>query len=632
MDELNLLLVLEVTIGLLLVAVLVGLAARRLRVPYTLGLVLVGLGLAIFARLDIPLTADLVLGLLIPPLIFEAAFHLRADALRKDLAPILTLAVPGVVLTTLVVGSIMHYFAGLPLPIAMLFGALVAATDPVAVVTLFRRLGVPKRMQVLLEGESLLNDGTAIVVFNLVLAVILTGQFNLFQSVVDFLRVAGGGLLVGGLLGALISGIIARVDDYLLETALTVVLAYGAYLVAEQLHVSGVLAVVAAGLLNGNIGPKGMSPTTRIVVTNFWETGSFFANTFVFLLIGLQVNLPLIWENLVLIGWAILAVLVSRALDVYGLAWVGDRIPFRWLHILYWGGLRGAISLALAVALPSLLGPDGVLVQVMAFGVVLFTLLVQGSTIGMLIRKLNIIERDEQQVLYEERHARAVSTRTAYQHLKNLYQDGLISEHSWRILRPLLEQRSRSLQSLVHELLRRHPELALKDLRNARLEALRAQRSALMQLLQNGVITEETFSRLAAEVDEALALELPPWPGSLLRRSAEEPPIRHLALAIIQEQDFENAAEAMAKLGVPVTVLPSTGGFLQRRNLTLMLGIPEGQVEDVIQALQASCRRRVEFVAEGAARGLPLPLPRPKAVTIGGATVFLFPVEHYEEI
>lgn len=632
MGELNLLFILEVTIGLLSVAVLVGLAARRLRVPYTLGLVLVGLGLAIFTRLNIPLTADLILGLLVPPLIFEAAFHLRADALRKDLAPILALAVLGVVITTLAVGGIMHMLAGLPLSIAMLFGALVSATDPVAVVALFRRLGVPKRMQVLLEGESLLNDGTAIVMFNLVLAVILTGQFDLLQSVADFLRVAGGGLLVGGLVGALVSSILVRIDDYLLETALTVVLAYGAYLMAEQLHVSGVLAVVAAGLLNGNIGPRGMSPTTRIVVTNFWETAAFFANTFVFLLIGLQVNLPLIQDNLTLIGWAILAVLIARALDVYGLAWVGDRIPFRWLHVLYWGGLRGAISLALAVALPSLLGPDGVRVQVMAFGVVLFTLLVQGSTIGILIRKLGIIERDEQQVLYEERHARAVSTRAAFRHLKNLYQEGLISEHSWRILRPLLEQRSRNLQSLVHELLRRHPELAMEDLRHARLEALRAQRSALMQLLQNGVITEETYSHLAAEVDEALALDLPPWPGSLLRRSEEEPPIRHMALAIIQEQDFENAAAAMAKLGVPVTALPSTGGFLQRRNLSLVLGIPEGQIEDVVRALEASCRRRVEFVAQGAAKGLPLPLPRPKAVTIGGATVFLFPVEHYEEI
>ncbi len=630
MEALNLVLILEVTIGLLLVAVLVGLAARRLRVPYTLGLVLVGLALAIFAELEIPLTSDLILALLVPPLVFEAAFHLRAEALRKDLLPILTLAVPGVVLTTLVVGGIVYFFAGLDLPLALLFGALVAATDPVAVVALFRSLGAPKRLQVLLEGESLFNDGTAIVVFNLVLAVVLTGHFNLLESVIDFLRVAGGGLLMGLLLGALISEVIARVDDYLLETALTVVLAYGAYLVAEQFHVSGVLAVVAAGILNGNIGPRGMSPTTRIVVANFWETAAFFANTFVFLLIGLQVNLPVIWEHLPLIGWAIVAVLVSRALDVYGLTWVGEHIPLRWLHVLYWGGLRGAISLALAVGLPSLIGADGVRLQVMAFGVVLFTLLVQGSTIGMLIRRLGIVQLDQKRAAYEEHHARAVAARAAYRHLQDLHHEGLISNHTWTILRPLLEQRSKNLQAIVQRLLRRHPELALDDLRNARLEALRAQRTALMNLLQAGVISEETFSHLVAEVDEALTMELPPWPGSLLRRSAEEPPIRQMAFAIIQERDLERAAEALAKLGVPVTALPSTGGFLGRRNLTLMIGIPEGQVEDTIQALQASCHRRVEFVAAPLQSGLPLPKPQP--VTVGGATVFLFQVDHYEEI
>ena len=631
MEALNLVFILKMAIGLLLVAVLVGIASRRLRVPYTLGLVLVGLALALVAHLDIPLTADLILALLVPPLVFEAAFHLRAEALRRDIGPILALAVPGVILTTLVVGGLIHYLAGMDLTLALLFGALVSATDPVAVVALFRSLGAPKRLQVLLEGESLFNDGTAIVTFNLVLAVVLTGHFNLLESTLDFFRVAGGGILVGLILGGLIAALIAQIDDYLLETALTVVLAYGAYLAAEQFHFSGVLAVVTAGVVSGNIGPRGMSPTTRIVVANFWETAAFFANTFVFLLIGLQVDLPVIGDHLPLIGWAILAVLVSRALDVYGLIWLGgERIPLPWLHVLYWGGLRGAISLALAVGLPSLLGPQGVRLQVMAFGVVLFTLLVQGSTIGILIRRLGIVQLDEQRAAFEEHHARAVAARAAYRHLEHLRHEGLISEHTWEILRPLLEQRSRNLQAVVQRLLRRHPELALDDLRNARREALRAQRSALMSLLQAGVISEETYSTLAAEVDEALTMELPPWPGALLRRSEEEPPIRQMAIAIIQERDFERAAEALAKLGAPVTALPSAGAFLGRRNLTLMIGIPEGQVDDVITALQASCRRRVEFVATPAKMGLPLPKPQP--VTVGGATVFLFPVEHYEEI
>jgi CPA1 family monovalent cation:H+ antiporter len=177
---------------------------------------------------------------------------------------------------------------GLALSTALVFGALISATDPVAVVSLFRILGVPKRLAVLMEGESMFNDGTAIVLFNLMLAFALTGGFDLTHGLWEFVRVAVGGLLLGFLLGWLVSRIIARIDDYLIETTLTVVLAFGSYLLAEQLHFSGVLAVVAAGLVNGNIGPQGMSPTTRIVLFNFWEFVAFLANSMIFLMLGLQ--------------------------------------------------------------------------------------------------------------------------------------------------------------------------------------------------------------------------------------------------------------------------------------------------------------------------------------------------------
>ena len=178
-----------------------------------------------------------------------------------------------------------------PIQIALLIGALVAATDPDAVVALIRSLGVPKRLQVLLEGESLLNDGTVIVVFNLMLSIVLTGQFNIITSFTQFFTVAGGGMVIGFILGWLFSQMISRINDHLLETTLTSVLAFGSYLVAESLGTSGVMAVVAAGLVNGNIGSEGMSPTTRIVVFNFWEYAAFLATTFIFLLIGLQIDI-----------------------------------------------------------------------------------------------------------------------------------------------------------------------------------------------------------------------------------------------------------------------------------------------------------------------------------------------------
>ena len=620
----------EIVVSLLTVAVLVGIASRRLRMPYTLGLVLIGLALAIFAKVEIHITSELILGVLVPPLIFEAAFHIRWDDLKRDLTLILTLAVLGVVAASAVVGGILHYGLGMALPVALVFGALVAPTDPVAVVALFRSLGAPKRLQVLLEGESLFNDGTAIVIFNLLLGVVLTGEYSISGGLIDFVRVAGGGFLIGALLGALVSKIIERVDDYLLETALTAVLAYGAYLVGEQAHVSGVLAVVAAGLINGNIGPRGMSPTARIVAVNFWEFAAFLANSFIFLLIGLQIYPQVLLENWYAVLWAIIAILVARFLGVYGLAWVGDRVPAQWRHVLYWGGLRGAVSLALALGLPESLGAVREQIQVMAFGVVLFTLLVQGGSMPLLLKALDIGTHDEEKVAFEKQHARAVTARAGYEHLKRAFQQGLISAHTWNILRPLLEQRNQRLQRSVADLMTRYPALQVDELHKARLEILRAQRVALHDLFQAGVMSEETFSELLTEIDSAINDELPAWPGMLLRRAPDAPPIRHFLMAVIQERDPERVAEALARLGVPVVPVQSSGGFLKRPNITLMIGVPEGQVEEVVNALKATCRRRVEFVTDRFS-GI-IPLPRPKAVHVGGATVFLFDVEDYIEM
>jgi len=315
-EEERIILFITAVIGLLLIASLVGIATSRLRLPYTVGLVLIGLALALRGQEPIDIPPQIFLGLLVPPLIFEAAFHLRAKDLLKDLVSILALAIPGVLITTFLVGGVVAWGTGFPLSIALVFGALVAATDPVAVVALFRTLGVPKRLTVLLEGESLFNDGTAIVVFNLMIVIAVSGQFDLVSSILDFVVVAGGGLVIGFILGALISRMISFIDDALIETMLTTVLAFGSYIVAEQFHVSGVLAVVAAGLVSGNIGPRGMSPSSRILLFNFWDYAAFLANSVVFLLIGLQINLRVLIADWQVIAWAIGSVLVARAVGV----------------------------------------------------------------------------------------------------------------------------------------------------------------------------------------------------------------------------------------------------------------------------------------------------------------------------
>jgi CPA1 family monovalent cation:H+ antiporter len=189
-------------------------------------------------------------------------------------------------------------------------------------------------LQVLLEGESLFNDGTAIVMFNLMIAVALAGRFNLATSVRDFITVSGGGVLVGIALGMIVSQVIGRIQDPLVETTLTTVLAFGAYLVAEYFHVSGVLAVATAGIINGNAGPSGMSAATRLVVFNFWEYAAFIANSFVFLLIGLTFDLNVMIANWQAIIWAILAALAARVLSIYGFSFWGREIPRKWKHIL----------------------------------------------------------------------------------------------------------------------------------------------------------------------------------------------------------------------------------------------------------------------------------------------------------
>jgi len=506
-------------IELLLIASLVAIAVHRLRIPYTVALVVVGLAITFQSSLEIELTPELILALFVPPLVFEAAFHLNIRELQRNLRGILLLAVPGVILTTLIVAGVLRLGNTLSLPLALIFGALISATDPVAVVALFRSLSVPKRLSVLIEGESLFNDGTAIVLFNLMLAVALTGRLNLVDSIASFLRVVVGGIVVGLVLGWMISRLIARVDDYLIETTLTTVLAFGSYLIAEQLHFSGVLAVVAAGLVNGNIGPQGMSPTTRIVLFNFWEYVAFLANSMVFLLIGLHVSIPALiaaWQPIL---WAVLAVLIARLVVVYGLSWIARRvaepIPFRWQHVLNWGGLRGAVCLALALSLPVTMGSERDLIRVMAFGVVLFTLLVQSTTMRPLIRLLRIITRSEMQVEYEMRHARLASLRSADTRLDRMHSDGLISTPTWEKLKTLLTQNAASLATAMRELLISDPALEAEELDTGWRELNRAQRSALLSLRRDGVISEDVFEDLTAEVDARLSEGYPSLPESV---------------------------------------------------------------------------------------------------------------------
>jgi len=499
---------------LVLVATLVAIAVRRIRLPYTVALVLVGLAITIWRPLDISVTPELILFLFVPPLIFEAAFNLDLRLLRDNLAPILVLAVPGVLLTTFFVGGVVALGTGLPFATAVVFGALIAATDPVAVIALFRALGVPHRLAVALEGESLFNDGTAIVIFRLAVSAAVLGVFDPVSGLFDFFQVALGGIAVGLALGWLAAQLIARVNDHLVSATLTTLLAYGTYLVAERLHVSGVLAVVVAGLVTGNLGAAGVSPTTKSMIFSLWEYLAFLANSLVFLLIGLDIDLPLLWANLWPIAVAVAAVLISRAVVVYGLSWLvflgrgRQRFPLRWRHVLFWGGLRGAISLALALSLPvTLAGRD--MLEAMVFGVMLFTLLGQGTTLQFLLRRLGLIERPEHVVERERYLGRLLATQGGMRRLEQLRRDGVLIDVIWRGLRDDYTQIRDGLEEEINQLFVEHAELERELLLQTRKEALRAERGALIDALRQGLVSTEVFEELRADIDrrlEALAL------------------------------------------------------------------------------------------------------------------------------
>jgi CPA1 family monovalent cation:H+ antiporter len=322
---------------------------------------------------------------------------------------------------------------GFDWPTALLFGAIVAATDPIAVLAIFKRLGVPHDLEVLVEGESLFNDGTAVVLSRILLGLVLAGTISVTDGILNFVVVVGGGLLIGLATGALFSRLTAKIDDHLIEITLTTILTYGTFIAAEALEVSGVIAVVAAGLVLGNVGARrGMSPTTRLALLTFWEYIAFLLNSAIFLLIGLEVNLGNLIGDLLPALIAIVAVLLARAVVVYGLGLIvlplPPVLPRRWLHVMFWAGLRGAVSLAVVLSLPFDL-PARPLLLDLTFGVVLFTLLVQGLSMGPLVQRLGLSGDDRRRQDYRARRAQLMMLRAGWRELQRLEDDAVLPPH-----------------------------------------------------------------------------------------------------------------------------------------------------------------------------------------------------------
>jgi CPA1 family monovalent cation:H+ antiporter len=383
---------------LLLIAAVVAMLTRRLGLPYSVGLVTAGIILAIlpFAP-KVSLTKDLIFTALLPPLLFEAAFYIHWDQLRREFSVIVVLATLGVLLSACVTATGMHYLVHWQWLGALVFGVLIAATDPVSVIATFKEAKASGRLLVLIEAESLLNDGTAAVAFGVVVALASGQKLTSLEITAMFLKTIGGGILCGGAvaLGALL--LAGRTDDHLVEISFTTVAAYGSFLLADHLGLSGVLATITAGLVMGNFKSlNAISERGKEAVQSFWEYAAFVANSLVFLLIGMHEahqNFVAIWLPAVI---AIALVTLGRAVAIYPCCLIFSRsslrVTMKHQHVLFWGGVRGALALALALGLPPEVGQREGIITI-SFAVVAFSVFVQGLTIKPLLRSMREIPR-----------------------------------------------------------------------------------------------------------------------------------------------------------------------------------------------------------------------------------------------
>jgi monovalent cation/hydrogen antiporter len=514
----------EVLLGLMVAVAALSAVARTVGVPYPIFLVVGGLVLGFVPGApEVELDPDLVLVLFLPPLLYSAAFFSNLRDLRANLRPISLAAIGLVVLTTCVVAVVAHALIdGLPWAAAFALGAVVAPTDPLAATEIVSRLGAPRRLTTVIEGESLINDGTALTIYRFAVAAALGGTFSLLDATLEFLVDSAGGIAVGLAVGWVISEIRRRLDDPQVEITISLATGYAAYLPAEQAGLSGVLAAVFAGLVLGWRAPDIASARMRMQGFAVWDVLVFLLNAVLFILIGLQFQVVLDGlqnrsaEDLALWAAAVCAAVVgARLLFVFTTPYViraldrresqrARRMGWRPRVVVAWSGMRGAVSMAAALALPLETSagapfPGRDLIIFLAYAVIVFTIVVQGLTLPALIRWLGLEEDDSER--QEELIARLAAAEAALERLEELTGEDWTLEDTIERVRGLyeyrlrrfsaqqdgdgteaIEDRSLAYQRLVHEL-------------------IEAQRRALVQLRKEGAINDEVMRRLQRELD-----------------------------------------------------------------------------------------------------------------------------------
>jgi len=501
-----------ILILLLLIATAVALVTQRLRISYVAGLVLAGLPITDLLSRRIGLDPFLVLNLFLPILIFEAAINTDISRLRSTFKPITLLAGPGSVFSAAIIAVLVKFGLGLDWIPALLVGVILANTDTVSIIAVFKEIRVPSRLSTIVEGETLFNDAAALVTFNLLLVIYATGTISTTQVIKEVLIVALGGGLVGAVLGYLCLPIYVRLRDPLSSLLLTVALALGAFQLGQFLGVSGAVAVVIAGLVFGNLGlPRSASASDRITLISFWEYAGFIVNTFIFLLIGIEINPLTLWQTLPSIVLVILAYQLGRILSVYSLLWVLrwiDRpIPLRWQHILILGNIKGSLSMALAVAIPLALTGRELIIE-LVFGSVLFSLVIQGLALPWLIKKLNISQVSAVTQEIGQLQLQLIASKAAQDELANLLKSGVLPkavyEELWASYQAKVAVSERLLRDAYNQ-----SRSGQMEPNNSQLDAIRrrlflAEKAALSDALRKRIVPEDLVQSYVKGLDEKL--------------------------------------------------------------------------------------------------------------------------------
>jgi CPA1 family monovalent cation:H+ antiporter len=503
-----------ILIILLLVATGVALLTRRLRVPYVTGLVLAGLAITELLPRRIGLDPSLVLNLFLPILIFEAGINTDISRLRSTFKPIALLAGPGAVLSSAVIAILLKFGLGLTWIPALFLGVILANTDTVSMIAVFKELPVPSRLSTIVEGETLFNDAAALVSFNLISQVYSTGSLTLLEGIQQLLFVALGGSIVGLVLGYLSIPVFARLDDPLSSLLLTVAVALGTFQAGQFLGVSGAVAVVVAGLIFGNLGlSRRTSASGRITLLSFWEYAGFGVNTFIFLLIGVEIDLVTLWRTLPAVLLAVLAYQVGRVISVYsllaGVRWIDRPIPLRWQHLLFLGNIKGSLSMALALSLPTTLpGREGLIALV--FGSVLVSLVGQGLSLPWLVKRLKLSKISEARQQIENLQVRLIAAKAAQDELDSLLRSGILPKAIYEEMRAAYQARVASSERILRDLYNKRPEQSptvggdRTKLDAIRRRLLLAEKGAVNDALRKGILLEDVVQAYIKDLDEQL--------------------------------------------------------------------------------------------------------------------------------